>query len=71
MAEVRHLGLDEIVDYFDGQEDPRCPTNLKHPLVSVVVIAMMAVLADAQWPHRHRAAGQTQKEFLLQAAGFA
>jgi len=35
MAEVQHIGLDEIVDYFDELEDPRSPTNLKHPLVSV------------------------------------
>ena len=69
MAEVRHLGLDEIVDYFDELEDPRCPTNLKHPLVSVVVIAMMAVLAGANGPTAN-ALGQTQKEFLA-VAGFA
>jgi predicted transposase YbfD/YdcC len=67
MAEVQHVGLDEIVDYFDELEDPRCPTNLKHPLVSVVVIAMMAVLAGANGPTAIARWAKLKKEFLLQA----
>src|SRR3954452_17920765 len=42
--------LDEVVGYFDELEDPRSKVNLKHPLVSVVVIAMMGVLAGAGGP---------------------
>jgi predicted transposase YbfD/YdcC len=42
--------LDEVVGYFDELEDPRSTINQKHPLVSVVVIAMMAVLAGAGGP---------------------
>jgi predicted transposase YbfD/YdcC len=42
--------LDEVVAYFDALEDPRSSINLKHPLVSVVVIALMAVLAGAGGP---------------------
>lgn len=50
MAEVRHIGLDEIVKHFEPLEDPRCHINLRHPLVSVVVIALMAILAGANGP---------------------
>jgi predicted transposase YbfD/YdcC len=50
MAMVQHVGLDEIIGYFDELEDPRDSVNRKHPLVSVVVIAMMAVLGGAGGP---------------------
>jgi predicted transposase YbfD/YdcC len=50
MTEVRHVGLDEIIGYFDDLEDPRDIVNRKHPLVSVVIIAMMAVLSGAGGP---------------------
>ncbi len=50
MAKVQHIGLDEVIGYFDELEDPRDTVNRKHPLVSVVVIAMMAVLAGAGGP---------------------
>ena|ERR1700722_3597091 len=46
MAEVQRVGVDEIVDYFDELEDPRSPTNLKHPLVSVVVLAILLSSAE-------------------------
>ena len=49
MAEVR-VGLQEIVVYFEELEDPRCSINQRHPFVSVVVIALMAVLAGANGP---------------------
>jgi predicted transposase YbfD/YdcC len=50
MARSQHGYLDEVVAYFDELEDPRSTINRKHPLVSVVVIAMMAVLAGAGGP---------------------
>src|SRR5206468_2654164 len=50
MAKTQPVYLDEIVSYFDELEDPRSTINQKHPLVSVVVIAMMAVLAGAGGP---------------------
>lgn len=49
MATVR-IALDEVVSYFDELEDPRSTINQKHPFVSVVVIAMMAVLAGSGGP---------------------
>jgi predicted transposase YbfD/YdcC len=42
--------LDEVIAYFDDLEDPRSEVNRKHPLVSVVVIALLAVLAGAGGP---------------------
>jgi predicted transposase YbfD/YdcC len=50
MAKLHQVNLDEVVGYFDDLEDPRSTINQKHPLVSVVVIAMMAVLAGAGGP---------------------
>ena len=50
MVEVRQIGLDEIARHFETLEDPRSSVNRKHPLVSVVVIALMAVLAGANGP---------------------
>ena len=50
MAQTQHVGLDEVVAYFDALEDPRSAINRKHPLVSVIVIALMAVLAGAGGP---------------------
>jgi predicted transposase YbfD/YdcC len=50
MAKVQRIGLEEVIAYFDTLEDPRETTNRKHPLVSVVVIAMMAVLGGAGGP---------------------
>jgi predicted transposase YbfD/YdcC len=49
MAQIL-VTLDEVVGYFDELEEPRSTVNLKHPLVSVVVIALMAVLAGAGGP---------------------
>lgn len=49
MATVR-IGLDEIVGHFDDLDDPRSEINRKHPFASVVVIALMAVLAGAAGP---------------------
>ena len=67
MAEVQHVGLDEIVSYFDELDDPRSSINLKHPLVSVVVMAMMAVLAGANGPTAIARWAKFKEEFLLQA----
>jgi hypothetical protein len=50
MAKVQRVGLEEILGYFDDLEDPRDTVNRKHPLVSVVLIAMMAVLSGAGGP---------------------
>ncbi len=50
MVENIRLSVGDIVGHFEELEDPRSPINLQHPLVSVVVIALMAVLAGASGP---------------------
>src|SRR6476661_4248104 len=65
MAKIEHVRLDEIIGYFDELEDPRSEVNRKHPLVSVVVIAMMAVLAGAGGPTAIARWAALKQEFLL------
>src|SRR3954454_20948008 len=50
MANLQRVCLDEIVAHFQGLEDPRSTVNRRHPLVSIAVIALMAVLAGAGGP---------------------
>jgi predicted transposase YbfD/YdcC len=66
MAKTQHVCLDEVVGYFDELEDPRSTINQKHPLDSVVVIAMMAVLAGAGGPTAIAKWAKIKAEFLLQ-----
>ena len=65
MTKSQHVSMDEIVGYFDELEDPRSTVNLQHPLVSVVVIAMMAVLAGAGGPTAIARWAIYKEEFLL------
>lgn len=44
------LSIDEVLCHFEDLEDPRSEINRRHPLVSVVVIAIMGVLAQATGP---------------------
>ena len=66
MAKSQHVSLDEVIGYFDELEDPRSTINQKHPLVSVVVIALMAVLAGAGGPTAIARWAKLKAEFLLQ-----
>lgn len=65
MANIQHVCLDEVVGYFDELEDPRSEINQKHPLVSVVVIALMAVLAGAGGPTAIARWAKLKATFLL------
>lgn len=65
MARSQHVYLDEVVAYFDDLEDPRSTINQKHPLVSVVVIAMMAVLAGAGGPTAIAKWAKLKADFLV------
>src|SRR5271169_1748603 len=67
MADSRHISLDEVVLHFAELEDPRSTVNLQHPLVSVVVIALMAVLAGASGPTGIAKWAALKEEFLLGA----
>ena len=64
MAKVQRVGLDEVLAYFDELEDPRDTVNRKHPLASVVVIAMLAVLAGAGGPTAIARWAALKAEFL-------
>src|ERR1700733_11352321 len=65
MADVQHVSLAEVTSYFEELEDPRSTINRQHPLVSVVVIAMMAVLAGAGGPTGIARWAALKEEFLL------
>jgi len=67
MADVRRIGLDEVARHFEALEDPRSSVNRKHPLVSVVVIAIMAVLAGASGPTAIAKWAALKEEFLVAA----
>jgi hypothetical protein len=67
MAEIRRMGLDEVTRHFAELEDPRSTINLQHPLVSVVVIALMAVLAGAEGPTGIARWAALKSEFLVAA----
>ena len=65
MATSRSVGLDEVVRYFEALEDPRSTINRRYPLVSVVVIALMAVLAGAGGPTAIARWAALKEEWLL------
>lgn len=44
------MGIGDVVVHFEELEGPRSEVNRLHPLVSVVVISLMAVLAGADGP---------------------
>ncbi len=66
MADIHRIGLDEVARHFDELEDPRSTVNRLHPLVSVVVIALMAVLAGADGPTAIAKWAALKEEFLLE-----
>ena len=66
MADAQRIGIDEIIRHFEELEDPRSEINLRHPLLSVVVIALLAVLAGAGGPTAIAQWAVLKQEFLLQ-----
>lgn len=66
MAKATELvvGVEEVASYFAELEDPRSEVNLRHPLVSVVTISVMAVLAGADGPTAIRRWAEFKAEFL-------
>ncbi len=65
MTKVTRTVLDEVVAQFSELEDPRSTINRQHPLVSVVVIALMAVLAGAGGPTAIAIWAESKKELLV------
>ena len=64
MADLRRVSLDEVVAHFQQLEDPRSTINQRHPLASVVVIALLAVLAGAGGPTAIARWAALKEEFL-------
>lgn len=56
--------IEEVLCHFAELEDPRSEINRKHPLVSVVVIAIMGVLAQAGGPTGIATWAELNAEFL-------
>jgi predicted transposase YbfD/YdcC len=65
MATTVRLGVKEILQHFKQLEDPRSPVNRLHPLDSVVVIAIMAVLGGANGPTAIATWANMKAELLL------
>jgi predicted transposase YbfD/YdcC len=66
MIESRNVRLDEVVAHFQDLEDPRSTINQQHPLVSVIVIALLAVLAGAGGPTAIARWAGMKEDFLLE-----
>ena len=64
MASTRSR-LDEIVASFSTMEDPRSHINRRHPLPSVLVIAVLAVLAGAAGPTAIAQWAQCKADLLI------
>src|SRR5947208_15091274 len=65
MTDIQRISLDEVVLHFAELEDPRSTINRQHPLVSVVVIAVMAVLAGSNGPTAIARWAALNEEFLI------
>ena len=65
MAKKVRIGLEEIGEYFESLEDPQAmDINQKHPFISVIVIAVMAVFGSADGPTAIAKWAGFQAEFL-------
>jgi predicted transposase YbfD/YdcC len=61
---TRHTSPTEIANYFADLPDPRASVNRLHPLPSVLVIAIMAILAGAKGPTGIARWARTKELFL-------
>jgi predicted transposase YbfD/YdcC len=66
MADPQRVSLDEVIVHFQELEDPRSTINQRHPLASVLVIALLAVLAGAGGPTAIARWAAFKEELLLQ-----
>lgn len=66
MTALPHTTLADIAKHFEALEDPRCYINRHHPLTSVVVIAIMAILAGANGPTAIAKWARAKEELLRQ-----
>ena len=61
----KRAGLSEVGCHFQSLENPRSPVNRHHPLVSVLVISLMAVLSGADGPTAIRKWAESKRDLLL------
>ena len=66
MASVVRLDVKDVVRHFKELDDPRSSVNRLHPLESVIVIAIMAVLAGANGPTAIAKWAKIKAEVLLE-----
>ena len=64
MSDSHRTNLLDIADYFKDLDEPRCHVDLSHPLPSVIVAAVMAILAGANGPTAIVRWARTQSAFL-------
>ncbi len=64
LAQIRFV-LEKVLCHFHELEDPREPINLKQPLPSVVVIAIMGILAGAAGPTSIAEWAKSKSAFLI------
>ena len=64
MAKAVSVGLEEVTGFFAQLEDPRSSINRQHPLESVLVIAILAILAGASGPTSIAKWAALKAEFL-------
>jgi len=64
MAATTSLSLRDIAEQFDQLPDPRCHINRLHPLSSVIVMAILAILAGANGPTAIARWARVKEEFL-------
>jgi predicted transposase YbfD/YdcC len=67
MTDMQRIALDEVLPHFATLEDPRSTVNRQHPLISVVVIALMAVLAGGNGPTAIARWAALKEQFLRDA----
>ncbi len=66
MSDSQHTRLLDIADFFQNLDEPRCHINLLHPLPSVIVISVMAILAGANGPTAIARWAHAKSAFLCQ-----
>jgi predicted transposase YbfD/YdcC len=64
MANTARMNIEDVLRHFDQLEDPRSSINRRHPLTSVVVIAIMAIIAGANGPTAIAKWAKIKQEFL-------
>ena len=62
---IQRIAVSEVVQHFETLEDPRSTVNRQHPLTSVVVLALMAVLAGASGPTAIARWAKLKESFLV------